>query len=138
MEDQSDSSGPTVELPSDWPSDIAVDDVADGVRVVRPIADDGRVSPYAIEASQRPILVTVHYGRSAIVPTRIDAIRFGYRESSYHTEFYYLDIVDDPQWVKITEESGEEDRGILSRLDEWVADGTLTEAEADWARAQFE
>lgn len=89
-------------------------------------------------AGQRPILVDVHYGRSVIVRNRIDAVRYGYRESDVYTEFYYLQLIDEPEWVQITEESEDHDMGIVTRLDEWVADGQLTEEEAEWADDQFD
>lgn len=79
----------------------------------------------------------VHYGRSGIVQNRIDAVRYDYRESDVYTEFYYLQLIDEPEWVQITEESEDHDMGIVTRLDEWVADGELTE-EAEWADDQFD
>lgn len=102
---------------------------------VDPADADG---PPFLPAGQRPILVDVHYGRSAIVGSRVDAVRYGYRESDVYAEFYYLQLIDEPEWVKITEESEDHDMGIVARLDEWVEAGELTGAEAEWADDQFD
>jgi len=130
--------GPIVTLPDDWSGSVSIDEVSDDAFLVRRRTEDGSVPPFAIQAGNRPILVEVQFGRSAVVPSRMEAIRHGYRESEYRADFYYLDILEEPQWIQITEDADESDMGIYHNIDAWEREGTLTPAEAEWAREQFE
>jgi hypothetical protein len=127
----------SVTPPADWNSAEIERLDEDSYLVQRP-DEDGRSPPLSLPAGQRPILVDVHYGRSVIVRSRIDAIRYGYHESDVYTEFHYLQLIDEPEWVQITEESEEHDLAIVPHLDEWVEEGKLTEEEAEWADDQFD
>lgn len=122
---------------ADWRG-VEIEELDDDSYLVQQPDEDGRSPPLSLPAGQRPILVDVHYGRSVIVRNRVDAIRYGYQESDVYTEFYYLQLIDEPEWVQITEESEEHDLAIVPHLEEWVADGKLTEAEAEWADDQFD
>ncbi|WP_332900281.1 MULTISPECIES: hypothetical protein [unclassified Haladaptatus] len=125
-------------VPPAWDGDVEITRESETAYLVRQVADDGTVPPSYLPAGERPILVDVHYGRSAIARDRIEAIRYGFQESDIYTEFYYLQLIEEPEWVQITEESAEHDLAIVSNLDDWVADGLLTEAEAEWADDQFD
>lgn len=127
----------SVTPPADW-TGVETEQLDEDSYLVQRPGEDGRSPPLSLPAGQRPILVDVHYGRSVIVRSRIDAIRYGYRESDVYTEFYYLQLIDEPEWVQITEESEEHDLAIVPHLEEWVADGKLSEAEAEWADDQFD
>jgi len=129
--------GVAVALAEDWER-VETEKLDDDTYLVQRVDDDGYRPPLFLPGGQRPILVDVHYGRSAIVRSRIDAIRYGYRESDVYTEFYSLNLIDEPEWVQITEESEEHDLAIVPHLDEWVEEGKLTEAEAEWADDQFD
>jgi len=135
--EQESAPGLSVTPPADWDGVEVEQLTADSYLVQRP-GEDGRSPPLSLPGGQRPILVDVHYGRSVIVRGRVDAIRYGYHESDVYTEFYYLQLIDEPEWVQITEESEEHDLAIVPHLEEWVADGKLTEAEAEWADDQFD
>jgi hypothetical protein len=127
----------SVTVPEEW-DDAAVERLGPDSYAVRRVEADGPLAPVFIPAGRRPILVDVHYGRSAIVRDRVDAIRYGYRESDVYTEFYYLQLIDEPEWVQITEESPEHDLAIVPNLDRWVEEGRLTPEEAEWADDQFD
>jgi hypothetical protein len=118
--------------------DLDVERLADATYLVREPDDDGRHPPLSLPAGRRPILVDVHYGQSGVVRDRVDAIRYGYAESDVYAEFYYLQLIEEPEWVQITEESPEHDLAIVSHLEEWVDAGELTPAEAEWADDQFD
>lgn len=130
------SDGAPVSLPA--MDDAVVEELGEGTYLVREPDETGALPPFFLPGGQRPLLVDVHYGRSAIVRDRIDAIRYGYRESDVYTEFYYLQLIDEPEWVKITEESAEHDLAIVPNLERWVEEGELTSAEAEWADDQFD
>ncbi|WP_152039487.1 hypothetical protein [Salinigranum salinum] len=127
----------TRHLPDDW-DDASVERLDGDLYLVRRPTEDGTLPPFFIPGGRRPILVDVHYGRSAIVRDRVDAVRYGYHESDVYTEFYYLQLIDEPEWVQITEESEEHDMAIVANLEQWVEEGRLTEAEAEWADDQFD
>ncbi|WP_336001868.1 hypothetical protein [Halorientalis halophila] len=136
-EDRDGESSLSVEPPADWP-DHGIERLDEDSYLVQRTDETGRTPPLTLPAGQRPILVDVHYGRSVIVRSRVDAIRYGYSESDVYTEFYYLQLIDDPEWVQITEESEEHDLAIVPHLEEWVESGALTAAEAEWADDQFD
>lgn len=127
----------SVTPPANWP-DAEIERLDENSYLVQRLDDSGRPPVLALPGGKRPILVDVHYGRSVIVQNRTDAIRYGYQESDVYTEFYYLQIIDEPEWVQITEESLEHDLAIVPHLGEWVDSGELTEAEAEWAEDQFD
>jgi hypothetical protein len=135
--EQETAPGLSVTPPADWDGVEVEQLTADSYLVQRP-GEDGRSPPLSLPGGQRPILVDVHYGRSVIVRSRVDAIRYGYEESDVYTEFYYLQLIDEPEWVQITEESEEHDLAIVPHLEEWVEAGKLTEDEAEWADDQFD
>lgn len=124
-------------VPDDW-ENVKVEKPSENVRVVKRVQEDGSIPALAIEGHSRPILVEVHFGPSAIVPTPLDAVRYGYQKRGVRTEFYYLDIVYEPTWVQINEEMDDPEISILEKLDNWVSAGDLSEAEAQWARDQWE
>lgn len=128
----------TVSVPVDWTGDVEIDRTTDDIYTVRRVRDDGSTPPLSINATNRPILVDVHFGRSAVVATPQDAVRFGYRESDFRTEFYYLDILEEPKWVQITEETDDPPVGVYQNVDCWISKGQLTKAEGEWAKDQFE
>ena len=130
--------GGTITLPQDWGGDVDVDQTSENICVVRRRNEDGIVPPLAIEAHSRPILVEVHFGRSAVVPTPIDAIRFGYQQRGFRTDFYYLDIMNEPEWHQISEEMDDPAVSIYENIDSWIEEGEISEAEGEWAREQFE
>jgi len=134
---RSDTSTPSITPPEDW-GDARIERLNEDSFLVQRPDESGRTPPLALAGGERPILVDVHYGRSVIVRSRPDAIRYGYRESDVYTEFYYLQLIDEPEWVQITEESPEHDLAIVPHLEEWVESGELTEAEAEWADDQFD
>lgn len=127
----------SVTPPPDWRG-VKVESLNSDSYLVQQSDEDGNSPPLVLPAGQRPILVDVHYGRSVIVRNRIDAIRYGFRESDVYTEFYYLQLINEPEWVQITEESEEHDLAIVPHLEEWVKEGKLTEEEAEWADDQFD
>ena len=127
----------SVTPPADWRG-VGIEQLDEDSYVVQQPDTDGTTPPLTLPAGRRPILVDVHYGRSVIVRNRIDAIRYGYRESDVYTEFYYLQLIDEPEWVQITEESEEHDLAMVSHLDEWIEAGKLTLKEAEWADDQFD
>lgn len=135
--EQETAAGLSVTPPADWDG-VEVEQLDAAAYLVQRPDEDGRSPPLSLPAGRRPILVDVHYGRSVIVRSRVDAIRYGYHESDVYTEFYYLQLIDEPEWVQITEESEEHDLAIVPHLEEWVEAGKLTEDEAEWADDQFD
>ncbi|QLD89148.1 hypothetical protein HWV07_08930 [Natronomonas salina] len=127
----------SITLPPDW-TNAETERLDENSYLVQRLDNSNHRPLLALPGGERPILVDVHYGRSVIVRNRIDAIRYGYQESDVYTEFYYLQIIDEPEWVQITEESPEHDLAIVPHLEEWVESGELTEAEAEWADDQFD
>lgn len=138
MRQDIDTGDRTVSLPDGWSGTVAIEEQSEDVLTVRRVGEDGSIPPLSILATHRPILVDVHFARSGIVANPIDAVRFGYRESEFRAEFYYLDILEEPQWVQITEDTDDPHVGMYPFVDKWVEQGELTAAEAKWAKDQFE
>lgn len=131
-------SGSSVTLPADWAGEVEIARLTDDSFVVSRVDEESGATPPVLPTADRPVLVHSHYGRSAITPSSIDAVRYGYRQSGYRSEFYYVQIRDGPEFVPIYEESERHDQGIADFVDEWVAEGKLTSDEARWAKDQFE
>lgn len=128
---------PVVRLPTDWSGEVDVEQISEDVVSIRR-RTDSRSLPVSIETRRHPVLVDVHYGKSAVVPTPVDAVRYGYEKSTYRVRFYYLSLEAEPRWVKITEKNDEHEQGIYKFVDRWVEEGRITAEMAEWAKHQFE
>lgn len=94
--------------------------------------------PVRIRVQDHPILVDVQFGRSAVVGSVADAIRYGFAEDGYYSEFYTLDLIESPTWVKITRDNEDPEVGVFHVADDLLAAGDITPDQHQWVKDQFD